>query len=156
MLEQHNRHLVRGVALLVFDLYHFKRINDTYGHHVGDRGLVRVTEAMRAEVRESDVPIRLGGEELAIFTIMANTDQAVIVAERIGQRIQALRFEGVSSGGLITASAGVVMHRHGEGLSDLLLRADNLLYEAKAAGRNRIVAEHSDSATNVVQPARHS
>lgn len=80
MLEQHNRHLVRGVALLVFDLDHFKRINDTYGHHVAGRVLVRVTEAMRAEVRESDVPIRLGGEELAIFTIMANIDQAVIVA----------------------------------------------------------------------------
>lgn len=144
LLEQHNRQLVRGVALAVFDLDHFKRINDTHGHHVGDRVLARAAEVIRLEVRESDVPVRSGGEELAVFVLASSLEQALSMAERIRARI-----EGVCSGNLVTTSAGVAMHRHGERISDLIHRADSLLYEAKRAGRNRVVAETASDAPPV-------
>ncbi len=126
------------VALLVCDLDNFKQVNDHYGHHVGDQVLARFGDLLRELARESDTPIRLGGEEFCI--VMPHTDPsgAVQAAERLrsetSQRLREIIPTGVTvSIGVAATSNGVLDARA------LLTAADRGLYAAKAAGRNRTI-----------------
>lgn len=123
-------------SLILCDLDHFKAINDTCGHVVGDVVLKRVTEALESAVRSSDSVYRFGGEEFAV--LLPHTDQyaAVDVAERVRSAIEALQIDCGEHSVAVTASCGVALHRAGEGSGQWLARADEALYRAKDQGRN--------------------
>jgi diguanylate cyclase (GGDEF)-like protein len=127
------------VALLVCDLDHFKRVNDQYGHEVGDAVLARFGELLRELARDSDVPVRLGGEEFCMILPQTDEAGAAAAAERLrtetGRRMRELVPEGITvSIGVAVTSRGVLDAR------GLLAAADRGLYAAKQAGRDRSVS----------------
>jgi diguanylate cyclase (GGDEF)-like protein len=128
-------------SLAIFDLDHFKLINDRYGHPVGDSVLKAFAEALRASIRKHDVVGRYGGEEFALLMPQTGKETAVRVAERVRRELEA---RGVSVDGKrieVTVSAGIASHGiDGQDWDALLTAADDALYEAKHAGRNRICA----------------
>jgi len=129
-------------AMLFLDLDHFKRINDSYGHATGDVVLRAVAQALAAQLRESDVLGRVGGEEFAIFLPNTGLLGAVKLAESLRQRVEALPLNVGSEGTLnVTISVGVAAQpaRTG-GLEAMQVQADEAMYQAKAQGRNRVVA----------------
>ena len=141
-LELHrNRRRPRPTALILFDADHFKRINDRHGHPAGDAVLRHLGQLLAATFRQVDVVARVGGEEFAVLLPSSTLDGALAVGERLRQLVAArpLLVDGmaiditVSAG--IAASDGVDENLH---LDALMKRADQALYAAKAAGRNRI------------------
>ncbi|MDF3936214.1 GGDEF domain-containing protein [Pseudomonas citronellolis] len=128
-------------ALLVCDLDNFKRLNDAYGHPVGDRALVEFSRITASRMRRQDVFGRIGGEEFACLLAEAGTEAACQVAERVRREFAEVPFVG---DGLLSVSIGVATSEEGGyELARLLALADRALYLAKAKGRNRI--ELSDS-----------
>lgn len=127
----------KPLAAVAFDLDHFKRVNDTWGHGTGDRLLAAVGEVLRGSVRPYDLTVRMGGEELLLLLPGAALDVAGRVAERLRARIGNLVVEGLPE--RVTVSAGVTVLASGETGGAFLARADAALYEAKRAGRDRIV-----------------
>jgi diguanylate cyclase (GGDEF)-like protein len=130
------RALRRGgpLSLLLFDVDHFKRINDTHGHATGDRVLVDIVERTGAVVRSIDTVARLGGEEFAVLLPDTGADTALLVAERLRQGLdRALDAAGY------TVSIGAATLHAGETIEAMLSRADAALYVAKAGGRNAVV-----------------
>jgi diguanylate cyclase (GGDEF)-like protein len=128
-------------SLAIFDLDRFKRINDAYGHPAGDRALQSVVATMRTGIRKHDVLGRYGGEEFAL--LMPNTAKAM--AHQVAERIRAdIELRGFETGGRkvnLTVSGGLATYPvDGEDWDTLLTAADNALYDAKAAGRNRVAA----------------
>ncbi|QKE37339.1 PfkB family carbohydrate kinase [Ferrovum myxofaciens] len=124
----------RSVAVMIFDIDHFKGVNDTWGHDAGDEVLKQVAQVTTDTLRESDIVGRWGGEEFVCAMIDANLDAAFDVANRLRQRIS----EQVTEPKIITISGGIVMLEHGENISSAITRADALLYDAKHGGRNQI------------------
>jgi diguanylate cyclase (GGDEF)-like protein len=130
-----------SVSLLIYDIDDFKRVNDTRGHLVGDHVLSRVAEVSRDTCREEDVLCRIGGEEFTVILPGSEEQEAVAVAERLRQAV-----EGTSParGGRVTVSVGVAeFPRHAVRPRELLARADAALFEAKAAGKNRVAVARS-------------
>jgi diguanylate cyclase (GGDEF)-like protein len=127
------------LGLAIFDLDHFKQVNDTYGHAVGDQVLRHFVGVVHETLRETDFFARVGGEEFALLLDDANTDMIQQAAERIRQAVERSSLvlpEGVIR---ITVSAGMAVGEPGEGDMDTLYHeADMALYRAKANGRNRI------------------
>ncbi|MGM0576227.1 MAG: diguanylate cyclase [Myxococcota bacterium] len=140
-LELQDRDPSLGVAAVILDIDHFKSVNDTFGHGVGDEVLARVARAVQDSARGSDVAVRLGGEEFALFLLGAERDRAADVAERLRREVEALDFGELLEGRPITVSAGAAERRPGEDLDDLLRRADHALYRAKRGGRNRVESD---------------
>lgn len=132
----------RDIALLMIDADHFKMINDSYGHAAGDEALLTITEVCKNACRESDILARLGGEEFAICCPDTNLDGAYAVAERIRQQCENTVIEHNSVSFGITLSIGVTTFVPGQdnSITEVLQRADNLLYQAKEMGRNRSIA----------------
>ena len=133
-------------SLLMIDLDHFKRINDSFGHQTGDEVLCAAVEKMQDSVRGIDVLCRWGGEEFAVLLPSATTDATRIVAERIRENIQKVTLSAartpkqVDEAFLLTVSIGAATYRDpGDGITPMLQRADKALYEAKSAGRNRVL-----------------
>jgi diguanylate cyclase (GGDEF)-like protein len=127
------------MALLMLDIDHFKRINDTCGHLVGDRVIKAVADAAVADLRECDCLGRLGGEEFAVVLPEAGLTAAMNAAERLRETIAALQLTHGGQPLPVTVSIGVtVLEAAGEPLSSLLHRADTAMYRAKNAGRNRV------------------
>ena len=127
-------------ALMMIDLDHFKRVNDTYGHGTGDRVLQAFAEVLRGSLRRMDVPGRLGGEEFAVILPGADLAGAHAIAERLRQAVEAMRVPH-AEGELvrITVSIGVASFSPETATFDALLtRADEALYRAKNNGRNRV------------------
>jgi two-component system, cell cycle response regulator len=134
------RRIDKPVGLMILDLDHFKKVNDTHGHDVGDEVLREVAGCLRDMTRYHDVVARLGGEEFAVLAPNMEIDSFTRFAERIRKAI-ALR--PVMAGDLrleVTASVGVAIWNRNETASELYRRADKQLYEAKRAGRNRVCA----------------
>lgn len=125
------------------DLDHFKRINDTHGHSMGDEVLVRASELMRLSVRDADYCGRLGGEEFVLVLTGLDMASARRVVERLRARLESWDFGNPLGRGHVTLSAGLAQYQPAESVDRLLQRADALLYQAKEAGRNRIVC-HED------------
>lgn len=125
------------LSVVALDLDRFKRVNDTWGHAVGDRLLSAVGEALRAGVRPYDVAARMGGEEFLLVLPATRRERAAEVAERLRARVAELVVEGLPE--RVTSSAGVAEHARGETTEALLERADAALYEAKRLGRDRVV-----------------
>ncbi|WP_442583933.1 sensor domain-containing diguanylate cyclase [Mesorhizobium sp. ASY16-5R] len=140
-----------NLSLITFDIDHFKSVNDTHGHAAGDQVLAGVVAACLANLRQSDLFGRIGGEEFALLLPHTDRHAAVDVAEKLRSVIAGQRFElgGVSR--QVTASFGVsTLDIVSRTIDSLLAHADSALYEAKADGRNRVVAWRSRQS-----PERH-
>jgi diguanylate cyclase (GGDEF)-like protein len=132
-----------GLGLLLVDADHFKRINDTYGHGVGDQVLRDLVARTQEVIRKIDYCARLGGEEFGVLLPDATRDTALGVAERLRS---ALDRSAQQDGPAFTVSIGLAMLEEGESLDGLMERADAALYAAKEGGRNRVVAAGARSA----------
>lgn len=122
------------------DLDHFKAINDTYGHKVGDLVLARAAQTLRSSIRESDVLGRVGGEEFSVYLPGTNLAGAMVLAEKLRKAIEALRIEASPQAILqITASIGIAecQPSHHD-IADIQRDADQAMYIAKQSGRNRV------------------
>jgi two-component system, cell cycle response regulator len=130
------------LGVLMLDIDHFKNVNDTYGHHGGDRVLTEVAERLRRLVRPGDLVARYGGEEFAV--LLPDTDTAATheIAERIRGGIAAAPIDvGANRQHTITVSVGMAgVASEYENIDDLILAADRALYAAKNAGRNQVAA----------------
>lgn len=138
---QRGQRIGEPVSLLMLDLDHFKAINDRYGHRAGDAVLRSFSQVVRTQLRASDTLARVGGEEFAVILPGTNAAGAAHVAESVREAVQSAAVDNQQGGVLrITISVGVACAQAGSGASaDLLYqRADNALYQAKAAGRNRV------------------
>ena len=124
------------LSLIMFDLDHFKRINDTYGHNAGDEVLKTVADRVKDNIRVTDIFARVGGEEFTILVPATGLEGAKVVADKLRQSIESHAFETV---GIVTASFGVAEFSRDEKSEGLIKRSDNALYAAKANGRNRVV-----------------
>jgi diguanylate cyclase (GGDEF)-like protein len=126
-----------ALSIVMLDLDHFKQINDSFGHGMGDLVLKRTAAEFGKVLRKHDIAGRLGGEEFAICLINASAEMALEIAERIRLRISQLRF---SEHDMLRCSAsfGVATLAPGETLAQLLKKSDEALYEAKRRGRNRV------------------
>jgi diguanylate cyclase (GGDEF)-like protein len=140
LINSHNRRDVLDVALIMFDIDHFKPFNDNYGHDVGDRVLKQVAGVILEQVRKTDIPVRFGGEEFMVF-VTASAQAAAKLAERIRKKVEALPLDVEGKKVQVTMSGGVSAHEDNESLEQLTKRADQLLYKAKREGRNRIMTE---------------
>ncbi len=128
------------LSILLFDLDHFKRINDTLGHNVGDDVLVWVSGVLRSTLREVDIAGRHGGEEFLVILPQTDLAGGIGVAERLRAAIESI--EWPVNGLRVTISGGVAQYSSGERVDEFVHRADCKLYEAKKSGRNRFcVAE---------------
>jgi diguanylate cyclase (GGDEF)-like protein/PAS domain S-box-containing protein len=127
-----------ALSLIMLDIDHFKRINDQYGHGVGDGVLQELCKRIAQRLRRSDVFCRLGGEEFVVLCPNTDGDQAYSLAMELWQSLRSAPVETV---GIVTASFGVASWRVDEGIDGLLLRADSAVYVAKQAGRDRVEVE---------------
>lgn len=125
------------VTLLIYDIDHFKSINDRFGHLSGDRVLVELTRLVRSNLRAADLLARWGGEEFVVMMPHCGTNEAVPLAEKLRALVAHESFAEV---GTVTASFGVAELAPAETLDTWLNRADDALYRAKEGGRNRVVA----------------
>ena len=133
----------RKISLMAVDIDNFKRVNDIHGHAAGDKVLRIAAQAIRAAMRDSDIPARVGGEEFAVLLPDADINIARDAAERLRRTFAQTFFgEGV---GQLTISIGVATMRRGESPEECLVRADTCLYAAKRNGRDRIVVDSGES-----------
>lgn len=124
-------------ALLVIDADHFKLVNDLFGHDHGDAALQRIAEVIRAKVRENDLVCRMGGEEFGVFLDGADAETAGLIAERIRYGVNRIDFAPHGEIHPLSVSIGAAMSDGTASFSDLFRTADQHLYAAKRAGRNR-------------------
>ncbi len=134
------RRVGRPIGLMILDLDHFKQVNDTHGHDVGDAALRAVADCLKDMTRYHDVVARLGGEEFAIVTPNMDAELLARFAERIRKAIAALSIQSGNVRLKITASVGLAVWDRKESAEDFYRRADRQLYEAKRLGRNRVCA----------------
>jgi diguanylate cyclase (GGDEF)-like protein len=136
-------------AVAMFDLDHFKQVNDVHGHAAGDRALVSVAQAATAAVGPQGLVSRLGGEEFAVVLHPGGE----VLEEVLARLLELIRAAGREVG--TTASIGATLVRPGDTVDSVLLRADALLYRAKAAGRDRVVVdpEPQDATEGAAEPA---
>ncbi len=137
----------RPFAVLLADLDHFKRVNDSYGHSVGDQVLREAAGRLLQHLRESDSLARWGGEEFLILAPETDLHQAHHLAQRLLEAIRQTPMSGVH----VTMSLGVACYRHGDTIAAILSRADEAMYRAKAAGRDQVVLE--EQLEDVIIPA---
>ena len=140
-------------AVLFIDLDHFKSINDTYGHAVGDDVLRAVAQTLQANVRRSDVVGRIGGEEFSVFLPNTQLKGAELLAETLRVAIETINIEANGVRLKVTASIGVAVKRFDEETMQAIQQhADQAMYEAKRGGRNR-VSTFGDDASGLSLPA---
>jgi two-component system cell cycle response regulator len=138
LMVQRYQRAGKPMATLFVDLDHFKRINDTFGHAVGDEVLRTTGRLLMLNVRDNDVCVRYGGEELAIFLPGADEALASDIAERIRAALETHDWSRTAEALQVSASIGVAQLRTDEAIGDWLERADRALYDAKSAGRNQV------------------
>jgi diguanylate cyclase (GGDEF)-like protein len=134
------RRIGKPIGLLILDLDHFKSVNDSHGHDVGDEVLRVVSSCLREFTRYHDVVARLGGEEFAVVAPNMDNDMLIKLAERIRKAIASLT---VTTGNVrlrVTTSVGLAVWDGKEDADEFFRRADRMLYEAKRLGRNRVCA----------------
>ena len=137
--ERHGDHF----ALIMADIDYFKRVNDAYGHNVGDRMLKAVSKALTDQCREIDLAARYGGEEFAIIAPNQSAEAAGNLAERCRQGVEQIRLRVTGGDISVTISCGVADSQGLHSIAELIELADRCLYQAKLAGRNTVF-RHSE------------
>jgi diguanylate cyclase (GGDEF)-like protein len=135
-MNVHDRDEASGMSVILIDIDHFKKVNDTFGHNAGDKVLKRLASMLHKYSRGSDIPVRYGGEEFAVFLIGESARYAPQLAERLRKAIEKTDFGDITPGRSITISVGVAFRRQNESIEDFVGRADAQLYKAKGQGRN--------------------
>ena len=133
MIQRDNK-----LSLLILDIDYFKKVNDTYGHNVGDAALVQVSHAILRTLRNIDIVCRWGGEEFVALMPTVDLSQASFISEKIRRNVEELEIDTI---GNLTVSIGVSEVREGDSVNDVVSRADEALYLAKTTGRNTIKTE---------------
>lgn len=143
---QRAKRLHTFVSLLIVDIDHFKKVNDIYGHQMGDRVLVSVAESLREGLRTYDIASRYGGEEFVLVLPGTPLTGGLEVAERLRKAVRSLKFPVPMDKVVITVSVGVAMFPTEliDGFDSLFNRADEALYRAKQSGRNRVEGADSE------------
>jgi diguanylate cyclase (GGDEF)-like protein len=128
------------ISLWMIDVDHFKAVNDAYGHHAGDVALQSLVATSRQALRDWDVLGRMGGEEFAVLLPETDTDQAILVAERLRQTVAAVGIPVEKDKVVrLTVSTGIATSEDDDtSIEGLLVRADQALYEAKQTGRDKV------------------
>jgi diguanylate cyclase (GGDEF)-like protein len=129
------------LSVAILDIDHFKRINDTYGHHAGDRTLQIFGQIAAATIRSADRIGRYGGEEFLLVLVGAPLDTAKEPLERIRKALAAHRWDAIEAGLRVTITIGVAQHAPSESAEELIRRADMALYLGKESGRDRLVID---------------
>ncbi len=152
---QHAKRNKTSLAVMFLDLDHFKLINDTLGHSVGDELLIHIAKILQLHLRESDTLSRLGGDEFIIFLPSIKSDKdAYIIAEKVQSTLQSKQDIGKHQL-YITSSMGIALYpQHGESADELIRNADTAMYEAKNSGRNSYTI-YSKSMGNFVDKQLH-
>jgi diguanylate cyclase (GGDEF)-like protein len=127
------------LTVLLMDLDHFKWVNDSFGHAIGDEVLRRVARLVERSCREGDLAVRYGGEEFVLALAGVQIDAALAIAERLRQSIAAEAWEAIAVGLKVSVSTGVAAALEAPAASSLFALADRRLYAAKFAGRDRVV-----------------
>ncbi|CAM3990658.1 sensor domain-containing diguanylate cyclase [Arcobacter cloacae] len=125
-------------SIILVDIDDFKKVNDTYGHLVGDKVIIEISEILKKYTRQTDVVGRWGGEEFIIICPKTNLQDALKLAEKLRDKIATYQFETV---GKKTASFGVATFKENETIIELITRVDNAMYLAKSRGKNRVEIE---------------
>ena len=128
-------------SLIMLDIDHFKKVNDTYGHQQGDTVLIALADTLKNNTRKTDSVGRWGGEEFLILCAATSADEAATLAEKLRKFIESMSFE---MGFIITASFGVAEIRKGYTVKSLISETDTLLYESKHCGRNRVTLQNQE------------
>jgi diguanylate cyclase (GGDEF)-like protein len=132
----------RDLSLIMFDLDHFKKVNDKYGHLAGDTVLKKVSQAILSKIRKGDYLARYGGEEFIIVLPDTKRPRAMELAERLKQVVEKLNIETRDREIInITASFGVAALKNNSNKTELIKEADDMLYKAKASGRNMVMPQ---------------
>lgn len=127
------------MSIVMTDIDYFKKINDNYGHDFGDKVLQKVAEIFRSSLRKTDLAARTGGEEFVIFLPNAQLSQGIKIAEKVRKAIEQATFEFDSNAVKVTSSFGVATALNEDEIKQGVSQADERLYEAKGAGRNRVM-----------------
>ena len=129
----------KPISLIIFDIDHFKNINDTYGHQIGDIVIQKTSEIIKNNIRKNDIACRYGGEEFVIFLYDCDIDDGYDIAEKIRQKVenQELKIENKTI--KYTISAGI--SNKGNNIEEMIKNADEMLYKAKEK-RNSIVIKN--------------
>ncbi|WP_022663795.1 GGDEF domain-containing protein [Desulfospira joergensenii] len=130
-----------GFSVCFFDIDHFKTVNDTFGHHIGDVVLKRFASETMKVIRDADLFARFGGEEFLLLAADSDLEGAAVVTERIRSTVADIDFSDVATGLSVTVSAGIARFRPKEEIRSILTRSDKALYLAKNSGRNCIRLE---------------
>ncbi|MDD2450278.1 MAG: diguanylate cyclase, partial [Sulfurimonas sp.] len=133
MIQRHNK-----MSVILIDIDHFKKVNDVYGHNIGDKALVEVSKMLLGMLRGVDIICRWGGEEFIVLLPTADLADAVSIAQKLQKSLGEVKIEKVGS---VTASFGVSEVREGEEMQDAINRADKALYLAKKSGRDCVKSE---------------
>jgi diguanylate cyclase (GGDEF)-like protein len=140
----------RPLSLLMIDVDHFKKVNDSFGHDIGDQVLSGLCSVLRTVIRDSDILARYGGEEFCVLLPDTNADQAYMAAERLRKRVELSCYETTAGSLSITVSIGCVNFELNaekrSSLEALISEADHALYKAKQAGRNRVETNSAQAA----------
>lgn len=134
------RKIDKPIGLMILDLDHFKKVNDTYGHDVGDEVLRQIARCLQEFTRYHDVVARLGGEEFAVVAPNMSRESLFKLADRIRYAISSLNIKSGNVQLRVTMSIGLAIWDHKETAEELYKRADMQLYQAKRTGRNRVCA----------------
>lgn len=139
-VETKNRRITnfKDISFIFFDIDHFKKVNDTHGHIVGDEVLKSVAHLVEGAVRDEDIVCRWGGEEIVIALLGADEKEAMKKAEEIRSLVEQLAFNNMPEFD-VTVSAGVASFKRGVSFENTLIHADKAMYHAKETGRNKVV-----------------
>jgi diguanylate cyclase (GGDEF)-like protein len=150
--EQFSLYSREGIhcSVAMIDIDHFKRINDNFGHAVGDDLLKAIVNEISSETRDYDKLVRYGGEEFILIMAATHLSDAIALLERVRNRIARMNWVELPEQSVVTVSVGLTELRSNDAINDPLVRADEALYEAKRSGRNRLVV---NGETAVLHPA---
>jgi len=130
-----SKHFKTPLSLIIFDIDLFKKINDTYGHTIGDKVLTELASVIRKNIRKSEIFVRWGGEEFIILLQNTSLYNATMVAEKLRKAVENHNFPTVKR---VTCSFGVTSLKNNDTIESFIKRADQALYNAKENGRNRV------------------
>jgi diguanylate cyclase (GGDEF)-like protein len=123
------------------ELDHFKHVNDSFGHHIGDIVLQNFSDILRSSMRVVDYAARFGGEEFVLLLVNTDIEESIKVAERIRQALEGYNFSDIAPALNVTVSIGLANYKMYNSLQETLMAADNHMYKAKELGRNKVIYE---------------